>query len=67
MPSCRRKADGRPKRAFNTEQAAAAFNTDPDMTPYRCPRCDRYHLGHRPGSTQMTIRARAAQRHHNPT
>ncbi len=53
-----RKADGRPKVAYATEADAAAANTDPSMAPYLCRHCGRWHLGHRPGTTFMTHRAR---------
>lgn len=55
MTQHRRKADGRPKIGYDTEEQALATispaGAAAGQNVYKCTVCHRWHVGHRPGST----------------
>lgn len=44
MSACRRM-DGKPKKVYDTEEAAAG-HAGPGENAYRCNRCTMWHVGH---------------------
>lgn len=44
VSTCRRR-DGRPKKVYDTEEAAAP-HAGVGESAYRCPRCTMWHVGH---------------------
>ena len=63
MNGHRRKADGKPKIGYDTEeQALARANIAAGENAYECRVCRRWHVGHRPGSTFRNQRTASIQR-----